>query len=116
MEGIAVRSIVARENAEVSVLRVEGYVDTTTANELEKELQDLLRKNRYKIVMDLSDVDYISSAGWGIFISEIREIREHGGDLKLAGMVGDVFEVFELLEFQNILESFRKVDDAVKSF
>lgn len=116
MEGIAVRSTISREKADVSVLRVEGYVDTTTANELERELQSLLEKDRYKIVIDLRDVDYISSAGWGIFISEIREIREHGGDLKLAGMVGDVYEVFELLEFQNILESFRNVDDAVNSF
>ncbi len=116
MDGIAVRSTIAREKADVSVLRVEGYVDTTTANELEHELRALLEKKRFKLVIDLRDVDYISSAGWGIFISEIREIREHGGDLKLAGMVGDVHEVFELLEFQNILESFRSVDDAVNSF
>jgi hypothetical protein len=61
-------------------------------------------------------VNYISSAGWGIFISEIKEIRENGGDLKLAAMTGDVFEVFELLEFQTILESFDSVEDAVNSF
>ena len=61
-------------------------------------------------------MNYISSAGWGIFISEIKEIRENGGDLKLAAMIGDVYEVFELLEFQTILESFDTVEEAVKSF
>jgi anti-sigma B factor antagonist len=104
------------ENPEVSVISVKGYVDTTTSTELEESLKRLLGKGRYDIVIDLGDVNYISSAGWGIFISEIKEIRENGGDLKLAAMIGDVYEVFELLEFQTILESFDTVEEAVSSF
>jgi len=104
------------ENPEVSVISVKGYVDTTTSTDLEDSLKRLLGKGRYDIVIDLGDVNYISSAGWGIFISEIKEIRENGGDLKLAAMIGDVYEVFELLEFQTILESFDTVEEAVVSF
>lgn len=104
------------ENPEVSVISVKGYVDTTTSTDLEESLKRLLGKGRYDIVIDLGDVNYISSAGWGIFISEIKEIRENGGDLKLAAMIGDVYEVFELLEFQTILESFDTVEEAVGSF
>jgi len=103
-------------NPDVSVISVKGYVDTTTSTELEESLKRLLGKGRYDIVIDLGDVNYISSAGWGIFISEIKEIRENGGDLKLAAMIGDVYEVFELLEFQTILESFDTVEEAVESF
>ena len=104
------------ENPEVSVISVKGYVDTTTSTELEDSLKRLLSKGQYDIVIDLGNVNYISSAGWGIFISEIKEIRENGGDLKLAAMIGDVYEVFELLEFQTILESFDTVEEAVGSF
>jgi anti-sigma B factor antagonist len=104
------------ENPDVSVISVKGYVDTTTSTDLEESLKRLLGKGRYDIVIDLGDVNYISSAGWGIFISEIKEIRENGGDLKLAAMIGDVYEVFELLEFQTILESFDTVEEAVESF
>ncbi len=106
----------ADENPDVSVISVKGYVDTTTSTDLEDSLKRLLGKGRYDIVIDLANVNYISSAGWGIFISEIKEIRENGGDLKLAAMVGDVYEVFELLEFQTILESFDTVAEAVGSF
>jgi anti-sigma B factor antagonist len=104
------------ENPDVSVISVKGYVDTTTSTDLEESLKRLLGKGRYDIVIDLGNVNYISSAGWGIFISEIKEIRENGGDLKLAAMIGDVYEVFELLEFQTILESFDTVEEAVSSF
>jgi anti-sigma B factor antagonist len=116
MKGIDVYVEEAVQNRGVSVLRVSGYVDTTTSPELERRMQSLLREKRYHIVVDLTRVEYISSAGWGIFISEIREIREHGGDLKLAGMVPDVREVFDLLEFENILQAFPDADLAVGAF
>ena len=116
MEGINVSFSRPEDNADVSVLSVQGYVDTTTSAELEESLKRLLKKGRFNIVIDLGGVNYISSAGWGIFISEIKSIRENGGDLKLASMIGDVYEVFELLEFQTILQSFDTVVDAVRSF
>jgi len=116
MKGIDVYVEEAVQNRGVSVLRVSGYVDTTTSPELERRMQALLKEKRYHIVVDLTRVEYISSAGWGIFISEIREIREHGGDLKLAGMIPDVREVFDLLEFENILQAFPEPDLAVSSF
>ena len=116
VHGIVVSVIAAKAADEPAVLKVNGYLDTTTAGELETALYGLLKKNNYKIVIDLSGVNYISSAGWGIFIGEIKEIRNHGGDLKLAGMVGDVFEVFQLLEFQSILEAYPSTDEAKQAF
>jgi len=116
MKGIDVYVEEAAQNRGVSVLRVSGYVDTTTSPDLERRLQALLREKRYHVVVDLSKVEYISSAGWGIFISEIREIREQGGDLKLSGMIPDVREVFDLLEFENILQSYPDAELAVASF
>lgn len=116
MEGINVSFSKPEDHPDVSVLSVQGYVDTTTSAELEESLKRLLKKGRFNIVIDLGNVNYISSAGWGIFISEIKAIRENGGDLKLAAMIGDVYEVFELLEFQTILACFDTVEEAVKSF
>jgi anti-sigma B factor antagonist len=116
MKGIDVYVDEAPQNAGVSILRVSGYVDTTTSPDLERRLQALLREKRYHIVVDLAGVEYISSAGWGIFISEIREIREQGGDLKLAGMIPDVREVFDLLEFENILQAYPDSELASSSF
>jgi anti-sigma B factor antagonist len=116
VHGIVVSVTSAKDADGVTILKVSGYLDTTTAGELETALYALLKKDRYKIIIDLSGVTYISSAGWGIFIGEIKDIRNHGGDLKLAGMVGDVFEVFQLLEFQSILEAHPSIGEAVEAF
>ena len=116
MEGIQVSVERAGVNNNIAVIKVGGYIDTTTSAELEHSLDSLLKSGIYKIIIDLGNVDYISSAGWGIFISEIKGIRERGGDLKLVRMIPDVYEVFELLEFHYILKAFDTLDEAVRDF
>ncbi len=116
MEGIQVSTHVAGSQNQISVIKVGGYIDTTTSSEVERALNSLLKQKRYDIIIDLSNVDYISSAGWGIFISEIKTIRENGGDLKLVGMIPDVYEIFELLEFHHILDVHDTIQDAVRAF
>ncbi len=116
VDGIVVSVMSSAGSAGVSVLKVSGYLDTTTAGELETALYALLDRESFKIVVDLSGVNYISSAGWGIFIGEIKRIRNHGGDLKLSGMVGDVHEVFQLLEFHSILEAYPTIQEASAAF
>lgn len=113
MEGIQIK---VENNYNISIIKVGGYIDTTTSSELEHHLNELIKNGSYNIIIDLSNVDYVSSAGWGIFISEIKGIREHGGDLKLVGMIPEVYEVFELLEFHNILKAFDTIKEAVADF
>jgi anti-sigma B factor antagonist len=116
VDGIVVSVSTGSREDGIAVLKVSGYLDTTTASELESALYGLLDKNNYRIVIDLGGVNYISSAGWGIFIGEIKEIRHKGGDIKLAGMSGDVYEVFQLLEFNSILEAYDTANEAIESF
>ncbi len=116
MEGIQVSTEIAGSRNHISIIKVGGYIDTTTSSELERALDSLLKQGRFFIVVDLGNVDYISSAGWGIFISEIKSIRENGGDLKLVRMVPDVYEIFELLEFHHILDVYDTVDEAINKF
>lgn len=103
-------------SGELSVLRVDGVVDTITASELENVIEGLLGQRRYKIIVDLGGVEYISSAGWGIFVSKIREIRDHDGDIKLVNMIPNVYEIYELLEFEHIIQAFDTLEQGKKSF
>lgn len=116
MEGIQVSTQFAGSQNQISIIKVGGYIDTTTSSEVERELNALLKQRRYQIIIDLGNVDYISSAGWGIFISEIKQIRENNGDLKLVRMIPDVYEIFELLEFHHILDVYDSAQAAVNKF
>jgi anti-sigma B factor antagonist len=103
-------------NNEIAIIAAKGFIDTTTAPDLEKKLEEQLALNKYKIIVNLENIDYVSSAGWGVFVSEIREIRENNGDLVLVNMSSDVYDVYELMEFSSILKSFDNLEDAVANF
>lgn len=101
------------QNKSIIILTVSGDMDTNTAPEFEKTFLSVLENEKHKIVIDLKDVHYISSAGWGIFVSELKRLRNEKGDLVLACMNPDVMAVFKLLQFDSILKYFHSVEAAV---
>ena len=115
MDNIAI-SLKESGTKDISEIRIDGVIDTLTATELEGVIESLLKRNRYKMIVDLAGVDYISSAGWGIFISHIKDIHENGGDLKLANMIANVSEIYELLEFDNVLKAYASLEEARDDF
>jgi anti-anti-sigma factor len=116
MENINISLSESGQDRSVSEIRVDGVIDTLTASELEEVIDTLIKRGRFRIVFDLAGVDYISSAGWGIFISHIKDVRAHGGDIKLANMVPNVYEIYQLLEFDNVLQAFTSTDLAREKF
>jgi len=100
----------------VVLLSLKGTVETTNASTLEDAIERVINDDCFRIIVDLSEVTYISSAGWGIFISEIKRVRRETGDIKLASMRAEVWEVFELLEFNNILKPYSTIEEGLKDF
>ncbi len=101
---------------DIALIRIKGYIDTTTSGEVSSYLTRLMSQGVYLLIVDMGGVNYVSSAGWGAFVGEIRGIREHGGDLKIVQMTPDVFEVFEMLEFNRILDYYDTIEEAVNDF
>jgi len=58
----------------------------------------------------------VSSAGWGIFVGYVKDLRKTGGDLKFASMKREVMEIFELLDFTSILEYYGDTESAARAF
>jgi anti-sigma B factor antagonist len=104
---------VAREDrSDVSILRLRGFLDAHTAPNFEQAIQDLIEENRYKIIVSMSDLTYISSAGLGVFMGFIEEIREKQGDIKLTNMSDKVYKVFDLLGFPALYQIFKEEVEA----
>ncbi len=100
----------------VSIVYLKGYLDAHTAPEFEKTLQELVDENRVKIVVNLSELSYISSAGLGVFMGFIEDIRNKKGDIKIAEPSEKVFRVFDLLGFTVLYEIFHKEEEAVSKY
>jgi len=97
---------IAESEDGVTSVEVNGHLDSVTSATLEEKLKELITDGRVKFIVDLSDVTYISSGGWGIFTGEVRHLRESGGDVVLVGMSPEVYDVYELLGFNEVLKAF----------
>jgi anti-anti-sigma factor len=96
----------------ITEMRVSGHLDSGSSGALEKKLQDLIAGGAIRIVVDLIDISYVSSGGWGIFVSEVKSLRDRGGDIVLSGMTSEVYDVYELLGFADVLRAFKTINDA----
>lgn len=105
-----------RQQGAATVVAVSGTVDAVTAPRFAEALQAEVAAGRCKLVVDLADVAYISSAGLRAVLAALKAARAAAGDLRLAGAAPAVAQVFDLAGFGSILESFDDVDAAVASF
>jgi len=113
MEGFDVQR---NTNGGVSILCVKGYLDAHTAPELEQAFQKLIDNKEYKIVVNFENLSYISSAGLGVFMGFIEDIRKHGGDIKLTNMQPKIFRVFDLLGFPTLYDILDDENMAIEKF
>ncbi len=85
-----------RDLKHVSVGKVIGRVDSATAPDLEKSLHDHIEADHNQLVLDLSETEYMSSAGLRVLVSSLKLAKKHGGDLHLAQISERVKEVLDL--------------------
>ena len=105
-----------RESENINVLDLQGYLDAHTAPELEKVLQDLMEVKKFNIVVNCKDLSYISSAGLGVFMAYIEDVRKHEGDIKLSNMSPKVYNVFDLLGFPLLYDIAKDEIEAIGKF
>ena len=108
--------IATQEYKRVAVMSVSGRVDSSTAPELESQLSQVVDGGRHHIVLDLKDVEYMSSAGLRAMVSTLKKVKRVNGDLRLANPSARVEEVLRLAGLTSIFSIHSTQEEAVASF
>ncbi len=101
---------------DIHVVDIKGYLDAHTAPDLESAFSKLLDDKKFKIVVNCKNLNYISSAGLGVFMMFIEEVRKNSGDIKLSNLTPKVYNVFDLLGFPLLYDITQEETDALKKF
>jgi anti-sigma B factor antagonist len=104
------------QHDKAAVVGVTGSVDALTAGEVTDFLSKQLDAGSTFLVLDLSKVSYISSAGLRTILATLKEARTRGGDLRLAAIQTNVQKVLQMSGFTSILKTYTDVETAVSSF
>ena len=109
-------NVSSRTAGDVNLIDVKGYLDAHTAPELENEFNKLIDNKKFKVVVNFGELNYISSAGLGVFMAYVETMREHEGDIKFTNLKDDVYSIFDLLGFPVLYEFFKEEKEAIKKF
>lgn len=100
----------------VTLIEVSGRVDSMTAGEFGESLSSQLDTDHVHIVLDLSQVDYMSSAGLREIVSALKAAKKAKGDVRIANPSGRVREVLEMAGLDTIFLIFTDLESAVNSY
>ena len=86
------------------------------AEELKFNVTDKISAGYYKLIIDLTSVEFIDSTFLGVIVNTLKKVAKMGGDLKLVGFKPPVRSMFELTRLFRVFESYGELQDAIRSF
>ncbi len=106
----------------VDIVSVTGRLTAAEAPQLQQQLNQLFEEGRFRILLDFSELDYISSPGLRVLIEARKRAREwklsefDRGDIRIVNLPSRIREVFDLTGFTSLFQIYDDVVDAVGSF
>ncbi len=101
---------------DIVIVSVEGYLDAHTAPKFEETIQSELDQGFVRIIIDCQKLTYISSAGLGVFMGFVEEVREKDGDIKICGLDPKVKQIFDILHFETIYDILTDIPTTIRRF
>ena len=109
-------NITENRQGPISIFTLQGRADSVGAVELEQALQQALGADRFRMILDLSQVTYINSAGLRILAAVLTQNQTNGGDLLLATPPPKIRRVLQIVGFDNFFRMFDSLESAVREF
>ncbi len=88
---------------DVITISLEGRLDTTTSPELQDELDKLLTKTKFNLILDFKNLSYVSSAGLRVLLSAQKKANDLVGNVVIRNVSDSIMEVFDMTGFSDFL-------------
>lgn len=106
--------ILVRDEQGFTVVSVSGRLDASTAQTLEKNCTDLINEGGRKFILNLADLEYVSSAGLRSVLAVGKKLKAVGGSLVLCSLSGLVKEVFSISGFDSFFPEYASLESAIE--
>ncbi len=104
------------ESGAVTVLRLAGDIDEIGMNELRLSLMECIEDNRCHVVVNLSQVNFVSYMGVGVLVERLRQLRAYNGDMKLVGVNLYTERLFRMVGVKKVFETFETESLAIQAY
>jgi anti-sigma B factor antagonist len=100
----------------VVVVNVIGEITFENSDLLRDKIDQLCEQSLSRIIIDLANLKYMSSAGMGVLVHGLKKTRQKDGDLRLINLSSKMRRVFLITQFTHHFIVFKDLDEAIKSF
>jgi anti-sigma B factor antagonist len=100
----------------VKVISLSGRLDAYAVNDVEKKLDSLASVKQIHLVLNLRELEYISSSGLRVMLATLKKAAKHQGGVRLACLNPSVKDVFDIAGFTQFFKIYDKEEDAINSF
>jgi anti-anti-sigma factor len=108
--------IIEQIENDLVILKIKGRLDTSNYTYFEERINELINGGTLKILVDCSDMVFISSSGLRVFLVALKRLTTLKGRLVISALNENIAEIFSISGFTGIFEIFPHFDQAVKSF
>ena len=105
-----------RNQNNIRIAEISGRIDPSTTAYFEEELNKILTDNRPKVLLNMKQVDYISSSGLRVFITALKKVRGANGELKICSMSPNIQKIFEISGFVQLFDISSSEEEALQKF
>ena len=105
-----------KETEGISIFTVSGRIDQQTYYDFRDKLRSYISGGKNRIVVDLSDVEIVSSGGWNTIVNDREYAAKTDGDIKLCCMNKNVKNIFQGMDLHEFIKAYDTVEEAIKSF
>ena len=101
------------EKGEIIVVRLEGRLDAASSPQLEQKISAVIDQGHFKLLVNLSGVEYLSSAGMRLLLSLSKKLKHLEGKLVACSMSDEVMEVIKMAGFQRVIEFYPNEEESL---
>ncbi len=104
-----------QKNGDHLIVYPEGRLDLHISSQIEEELAKLVDEGNHHIILNLRDVEYMSSSGFRACIATLRKLNTHNGSFKICCVQPDVSRIFEVIELNSLFDVYKTEEEAIQA-
>lgn len=105
-----------KKTGNIIIVYPEGRLDVTRSTELEEEITKLIdEEGARNIIMNLENVEYMSSSGFRACIAILRKLKSLNGNFKISNVRPSVKRIFDVIELTSLFDIYETEEEAIKS-
>ena len=104
------------QEGNITVIKVKGRLDVLSSKDMNQSLREVIDKGHYQILLDCSELDFVSSSGLRVLIQTAKQLRKLNGKIGLCTIKDHIYEVLEIAGIFSLLPVSSNLKEALKKF